>query len=499
MALMNQNQEYSTFGRHVGYIIIVNIAVLLLGLIQVPILTKGLGTTLYGTWSLIMVTISLIVPFAMLSFSMSVVRFLSAEKDIRIVREDFYSACTIVFTSGTIFSALLFFSSDYLAVSIFKDADVSSYIRLASVLVLINSMHTVILAFFRMRRWIGLYSILNLLTAVFRVGLIAAAILLGHKLNGVIIVVIINGALFSLFPLLIIFRQAGFQPPRFSHMKSYLKWGIPLTPNSAMLWIMSVSDRYMVSYFLGVSSAGVYSAAYAIGNYASFALMSLGIVLYPTISKAYDEGKRDETAKYLKYSVKYLMMIAIPSAFGLSILAKPLLQILTTSEFVPGYVIIPYVSSGAVLFCFYQTCVYIIHLVGKTHITVRLLGTAAALNIGLNLILIPRMGIVGAAIATLIAYGVLGILTLMVSRRYLKFDLSLFFILKSAIASAIMALCIYLFDPSSGTEVIISIVGGILIYFGVLLIIKGLSKSEIRFFLNFVRENLRRILWRDKQ
>jgi hypothetical protein len=71
--------------------------------------------------------------------------------------------------------------------------------------------------------------------------------------------------------------------------------------------------------------------------------------------------------------------------------------------------------------------------------------------------------------------------------------------LKSAIASAIMSLCIYLFDPSSGAEVIISIVGGILIYFGVLLIMKGLSKSEIRFFLNFVRENLGKLLWRDKQ
>jgi len=490
---MNQNQEYTIFGRHVGYVIIVTIAVLLLGLIQIPLLTKGLGTTLYGTWSLIMVTVSLIVPFAMLSFSSSIVRFLSAEKDIRIVKEDFYSACAIVFVSGAIFSILLFFLSDYLAVSIFKDADVSSYIRLASVLVLLNSLHTVILAFFRMRRRIGLYSILNLLYTVFQVGLIAASILLGYKLTGVIVVFIINGVLFNLVTLLIVLRQTGFQLPRFSHMKSYLKWGIPLTPNAAILWIINVSDKYMVSYFLGISSVGVYSAAYAMGNCTSFAVMPLGVVLYPTISKAYDEGNRDETANYLKYSIKYLMMIAIPSAFGLSILAKPLLQILTTPEFATGSAVVPWVAFGAALFCFYQICVYIIHLVGKTHITVRLLGTSAALNIGLNLILIPRMGILGAAVATLIAYGVLGVLTLMVTRRYLKFGLSLPFIAKSIFASAVMALSLWLINPQSTVWVIISILAGALIYFVVLLAIKGLSKQEIAFFTNFVKDNLRKI------
>jgi O-antigen/teichoic acid export membrane protein len=490
---MNQNEEYSLFGRHVGYVILVNLAILVLGLIQIPILTKGLGTTLYGTWSLIAVTVSLIVPFAMLGFGTSIVRFLAAETNIGKIRNDFFSACVIVFISGAAFSLLLFFLSDYLAVSIFKDTGAASYIRLASVLVLLNSLHTVVLAFFRMRRRIGLYSILNLFYSALQVGLITAAILLGYKLNGVIVVVIINGVLFNLATLLIILRQVGFQLPRFSHMKSYLKWGVPLTPNAAILWIINVSDKYMVSYFLGISSAGIYSAAYAIGNYASFALMPLGIVLYPTISKTYDEGNREETAKYLKYSFKYLMMLAIPSAFGLSILAKPLLKILTTPEFIAGSTVVPWVASGVVLFCFYQMGIHIIHLVGKTRITVRLLGTAAALNIGFNLLLIPRMGIAGAAIATLIAYGVLGLLTLIVTRRYLKFDLSPLFMAKSVFASAVMALCIWLINPQSLAWVIISILAGTLIYFAVLLAVKGLSRNEITFFINFIKDNIKKI------
>lgn len=489
---MEENQEYTTFGRQVGYIITANIAILLLGFIQIPILTKGLGATLYGTWSLITVTVSLIVPFAMLSFSTSIVRFLAAEKDKGRIRDDFLSACSIVFISGAVFSLLLFFLSDFLAASIFKDVNSSFYIKLASVLILLNSMHVLPLAFLRMRRRIGLYTILNLIYGASQVGLIIAAILLGYKLTGVIAAVIISGILFSLITLLIIFRQTGLQLPRFSHMKSYLKWGIPLTPNSAIMWIIRSSDRYMVSYFIGVTAAGIYGAAHTIGNYASFALMPLGTVLYPTISKHYDEERLDETRNYLKYSLRYLMMIAIPSAFGLSILARPVLQILTTPEFVPGSTVVPFVAFGAVLFCFYQICVYIIHLVGKTHITVRLLGTSAGLNILLNLILIPRLGIIGAAVATLIAYGVLGMLTLIVTRRYLKFDLSLPFILKSIFSSGIMTLCIWLIKPESIALVIISIFAGAAIYFALLLLIRGLSRQEIAFFMNFAKDNLRK-------
>ena len=490
---MKQNHEYPTFGRQVGYVIAANVAIFLLGLLRIPILTKGLGAHLYGTWSLISVTVSLIVPFAMLSFGMSIVRFLAAEKDKNTIREDFFSACSIVFISGIVFSLLLFFLSDLLAVSIFKDVNSSSYIKLGSVLILLNSLYLVLLAFFRMRRKIGLYNVLTLSQHGLQVGLIVVAILLGYRLGGVITSFIISGILVIVVSFFIIFRQIGFQLPRFSHMKAYLRWGVPLTLNSAILWIINVSDRYMVSYFLGIAAAGVYSAAYSIGQYASFALAPLGIVLYPTISKTYDEGNRDEAGNYLKYSLKYLMTIAIPAAFGLSILAKPLLRILTTPEFVTGSTVLPWVAFGAVLFCFYQICVYIIHLVGKTHIAVRRLGISAGLNIGLNLLFIPRMGILGAAIATLIAYGVLGMLTLIVTRRYLKFDLSLLFIAKSILASTVMTLCIWLINPESISMVIVSILAGITIYFGMIMLIKGLSRQEMKFFATFIRDNIRKM------
>jgi len=309
---------------------------------------------------------------------------------------------------------------------------------------------------------------------------------------GAIAAIMISGILLNLVLLFIILKQIGFQLPKFSHLKSYLKYGLPLTPNSAILWIINSSDRYMIGYFMGATATGIYSAAYGISQYSSFLLGPIMLVLFPTITKSYEEQNLSETRNYLKYSVKYFMMISIPSAFGISILARPILQLLTTSEFLPGSTIVPIVASGAIFFGFYHISMHIIHLVKKTKFVVMLLSTSAALNIVLNIILIPRMGILGAAVATLIAYGVLGMLALIVTRRYLKFDLSAPFMLKSVFSSVIMALCIWLIDPESAALIIISILVGIIIYFSVLLLIRGLSKEELVFFMNFFKDILRK-------
>lgn len=490
---MQRHAEYRAFGSQVGYVIAAHLAGRFLSLVRIPILTKALGATLYGTWSLISVTVSLVVPFAMLGLSMGVVRFLSAQKNDANVREDFSSALSTVFISGAAFSVLLFALADYLAVSILKDPGAALYVRLGSVLILLNSLQPVVLAFFRMRRRIGLYSTLSISQNVLQIGLLAAAIALGYSLYGAITATIASITLVTVVALLLIFREIGVAVPRFSNIKSYLRWGVPLTPNTALVWVMHTSDRYMVSYFLGVGAAGVYSASYGIGDYATFALAPLLTVLFPHASKTYDEGSPDETRSYLKHSLRYLMMISIPAAFGLSVLAKPLLQILTTPEFVAGSIVVPWVAFGTVLFAFRQICNLGIYMVNRTRISTALLGVSAALNVVLNLLLIPRVGILGAAVATLISYAMLAMLTLLVTRRYLKFDLSLHFIGKSLVSAGIMALCIGLIHPQSLWPVLICIVLGAVIYFAVLMALKGLSKGELIFFAGFVRDNLRKI------
>jgi O-antigen/teichoic acid export membrane protein len=491
---MEPIKEYSRFTRQVSYVLIGNIILVLLGFLQLPILTKGLGANLYGTWALINATIAFIAPFAALGFYEATVRFLAAETDRSRIRDDFTSALfSTVLISGIAFSLLLFFLSDYLAAHIFNDIQSSGYIRLASFMIPLTCMSAMTSSYLTAFRKMGLMATFTAAQSAVNVGLIYLFLRFGYSLNGVITATIVASLLFHLTLLFIILKQIGFKLPGFSRLKLFLSYGLPLTPTSAVLWIISSSNRYLISYYIGVTATGIYSAAYNIGWYTVFLITPITRLLFPTISKSYDEQNLVETRKYLKYSLKYFLMIAIPSAFGLSILAKPILQVLTTSEFVTGNTIVPFIAFSGVLSGVYEISVFIIHLVKKTKLVFMLLAISALLNIVLNIVLIPRMGLTGAATATLVAYGIVCILILIVTRRYLKFELSVPFILKSVFSSLIMAICIWRINPESIAWILASIFIGFVVYFAVLLLIRGLSKEERAFFVNFSKDNLRKV------
>ena len=73
--------EYKLFAQRVGLVGITTLIVNLRGLILIPILTKTLGADAYGIWSIIMITISLLSPLALLGLTTAMIRFLAAEKE----------------------------------------------------------------------------------------------------------------------------------------------------------------------------------------------------------------------------------------------------------------------------------------------------------------------------------------------------------------------------------------------------------------------------------
>lgn len=483
---MSSNTEYINYSRDISFVAIAQVVVSLLGFIRLPILTKWLGVELYGTLSLLLVTVSLITSLAMLGLTSAIVRFLAAEKEIKTIREGFFSAAFIVLVSGIFFSLILLLCSDFLAKSVFNGTNSSYFIKLGSFMVLTQALSRITSVFFRTFRQMKWYSSLMILKGMAEIGLIISFLVLGWQLKGVIIAILLSGAISIAISLSISVGQIGFRLPKFTVLKEYLKYGLPLIPNVAILWFILFSDRYMVGYFLGTGDVGIYTAGYNLSNLILFFLSPLGMVLFPTVAKLYDAGQIAQIKTYLKYSLKYLMLVTIPAAFGLSILATPLLKILTTPEFASGAIVIPFVAFSLVFYNFYQVCLYIIRLVKKTQLEVYLLSISAILNISLNLVLIPHIGIIGAAVATLLAYGMLGISTLFISFQYLKFDLEVPFLIKSVLSSTVMIFAIRVFDPKSITQVVISIGLGVLAYFGVIFLLRGFNRKEVDLFRELV-------------
>ncbi|MFC1998995.1 flippase [Chloroflexota bacterium] len=483
----SSNKQHLGFTKDLAYLAIAEGIVVLLKFSQLPILTKILpDSSLYGTWTLIFSTISMIAPIASLGLGLAMVRFLAAEKDLVKIREGFISIVFVVMCTGTIISLIFILCSDLFASSVLKDIGKSNLVKLASFVVLTHILSGLSIFFFRTFRRMKLYSGLIIMKSATELGLMALFLKLGWELSGIAIAVLISGALTITIALFIVIKRIGFSFPKFTELKIYLKYGLPLIFQNATLWIISSSDRYIIGAILDVDKVGIYSASYALANIMGHLLVPLSMVLFPTISKSYDDGDIDSVKTHLKHSFKYLMMLSIPAAFGLSMIASPLVLILTKPEYASGWVIIPFIAAGLVFYNFHRMGLYIIHLEKKTYLLPWLLGISAVLNIGLNVVFIPLLGIMGAALASLIAYAVLGILTVIVAFRYMRFDLGAIFIIKSIAASALMSLVIWVLSPSTTAEVILSILAGIAVYTATMFLLKGIGKKELVMLKNLI-------------
>ena len=473
--------SYKKFAQGIGLVSITNLLISLRGLILLPILTKTLSVCEYGIWAQVMVTISLFTPLVTIGLLSGIVRFLAAETEKKEIQEGLYSSLIVIFLFGILLSFLLFISSNFLSRTLFHTTEAIPLIKISAFIILIGALDQASLQFFRTRRQITKYSGFMLLESFVELGLITYLVLAGFGLFGAVISLLITKSIIFGLMLFVIISQIGMKLPNFTKIKPYLVFGLPMLPSYLFQWIISSSDRYVIGYFVDSASVGIYSAAYGIGGLILMFMAPISIVLYPTMLKLWEENKIEEVKIHLEYSMKYYLMLAIPSTFGLFLLAKQLLLILTTSQFVYGSIVIPIIAVSSIFSSFYSINMYILATVKKTKIIGISLGTAAVINIVLNIAFVPLIGIFGAAISTLISRLFLSLSMHYFSRTEIKFGFGLNFILKSIFASFVMSLLIFEYNPIGIINVLISIGFATGVYFGLLILLKGFSKDESRF------------------
>ena len=473
--------DYKLFVQRIGLVGITNVLIALSSLILLPIVTKSFTINDYGTFVIINTTISLIPAFASLGLPYTMVRFLSAEKDKEKIKEDFYSISGIVLVSSFIISALLFlFSKNVGAVLFNGDVNLA---MLVSIIVFLACINALLLNFFRTFQQMRRYSLILIVQTYLGVFLISYFAINGFGIFYAALGILIAN-IFSFFIMIIfIISNIGFKIPKFKNMREYLSFGLPTIPANLSSWIVDSSDRYVIGILLGSAFVGYYSPGYTLGNILVMVLAPFSILLPSVLPRYYEDNNTEKVRIFLKYSIKYFLLISIPSAFGLSILSKPILLILTTPAIaLNGYLVTPFVATSAVLFGFYAIAGNILILEKRTKIMGSIWLIAAVLNLSLNIIFVPYFGILGAAAITLIAYLAAFILTILYSSKFFKFDFDLNFIIKSFVASVLMSGIIVYLNPYGILNVVIAVVIGAVVYFVLLLIFKGIQKDEFQFF-----------------
>ncbi|NQE44790.1 putative flippase AglR, partial [ANME-1 cluster archaeon GoMg2] len=466
-----------------------NIIVSLRGLILLPILTKTIGTELYGVWTQILVTISLLVSIGLLGLITAMIRFFAGEKDKDKIRQDFYAIFTLITLFSVLLASIFFVFSEPLAIAFFGGSSSITFVRLLSPIIILTTLDTIGIEFFRAFQQMKKYAGLSILQQILEIIFISYAVLSGYSLFGALLSLIVVRAFLLLLGFLFINSQIGLGRPNLnlSVLKPYLSFGLPLLPAGMAYWVINLSDRYVIGFFLGMTSVGIYAAAYNIGSVIGTFMGPISTNLFPTISNLYENNRMVELKTYLKYSLKFYLMFAIPSLFGLTVLSKSLLATLTTSEFLSAYLVVPIVALGVILFSGSVIFLNILMLLKRTKAIGLTYGVTALINLILNIFLVPLIGILGAAISTLMTFFAFTIIIRILSFKELPFEVDLTFISKSFIASIPMALVVWKLNPYGVVNILISVGIAVTIYFGFLILLRGFTKDEYGFLRQFIR------------
>lgn len=473
---------YEKFLKHVAGIGIANLIIAVQGILLIPIITKYLGAHNYGIWVQLMLIVALLVPLSMLGLDAAVIRFLVGEKDKEKISEGFFSSTSIVALFSLILALFTFLLSDSISFYLFTDSSLSNLIRITGAILVVQSLNQMGLTLFRTFRRIKTYSILTIFQRIAELLLLAYIVFSGYDLLVMLLGVLIIRIAFTSIIFSIIVSSIGFTPPHFYNIKAYLSYCLPLMVVLSFAIIISSSDRFVIGYLLGPASVGIYSVSYSISTMIGFIAAPISFVMFPTLTKLWEENDIEGVKSHLKLVFKFFSILTIPIVFGLSILSKQIILILSTPEFVPAYNLIPIIGAGYFFFaCFSQIGEYILFLLKKTKVIGLLFMFFGFLNLVFTFLFVSQIGILGAAIATFLSYFFLEISILYIAFKYVFIDLDLFSIMKSITASAIMSIFLWTFDPIGILNVFFAVVVGMLIYLGVLFLLRTFNNEEIAF------------------
>ena len=198
-------------------------------------------------------------------------------------------------------------------------------------------------------------------------------------------------------------EQLGLQFDR-ALLRKMQGFGLPLVPSALALWAINFIDREFVSYYKGNGEVGIYSTAIKIGSVVTFVMLAFRTA-WPAFAYSIDDDRAARRA--YSFVLTYLLMFASWLSLGLGALAPWLVHALANSRYHRA-------DKGVALlaFAFAIYAGYTVLAIGsgrarRTQLNWVVTGIGAVANVGLNFWLIPRYGMVGAAISTAAAYVVL--------------------------------------------------------------------------------------------
>lgn len=404
------SSPYRSLGKNTAIFAIGTFGSKAISFFMLPVFTRVLTQADYGKIDIITTSISLLLPLLTLNIVEAVFRFTLDKGSLEEKQAIFTSALTVG-TAG--FLCLLCF------IPVFIHFGVSGQLLVAFLaLFLIDIIHGITKVLIRAEQRLRLFAVSDIIhTAVFAsTGIVLVAVLkmgvIGYLSSQIIAVTISTAVLF-------LFGSVGkyIAPSAFkvAQIKVMIKYSLPLVPNALAWWIMSASDRYMLAFFLGFSSTGIYAVAHKF----PMLLSVLNGVFYQAWQiSSIDQFNSPDRKQFYSDIFRALSTLMFLGTIAFSLALRPFVILMTGEGFQEAWRFVPFLILGTVFHSFSQFFGVGYLAAKKTGGAFRTSGIGAAANIGTNLLLIPLIGIQAASISTAMAFFIMWIARLIETRKY---------------------------------------------------------------------------------
>lgn len=487
MTLKNSINQIK-FAKDVVWIALFNIFSVLTGLISLPILTKIYGAELYGLWALILAAVGLFGAILTLHLGTALIRYFSGYTKKEDLSQAFSNMFSLILILTLIVLSIVTYFKIPISSLIFSNSIYSNYVPITFLWAGSTAIFSFLIAYLRSRDKIKEISLIQILWVSFKILAMFILALLGYSLYIIIISQIIGDILFSIFIVIYSKNDLDIVLPKFNNMGGYLRFCLPQIPTEIQLWVVNSIDKYFIVFYLGLVKTGLYSVSYSLGSLLSLFYIPISFVIFPVIAELWEQGKKNEVNKYLENSIKLFLLFSIPAAMMFSILSKQIISILTSSVFQTNSFLILIIAFSTICLGIYQINSYIILLVEKTKWIPFIILLCALINVSLNLILIPVIGIMGAAVSTFFSYLVLAFIVTIWASKAVDYKFDLKFLTKIVISSIFASLFLNFFANDNILIIIIATIIGILIYFIFLTLFDTFSEKEKEFLVKIIKD-----------
>lgn len=344
-----------------------------------------------------------------------------AKKDFK--KRDIVISSSLVFYTliGVIIGIAFYFSSDYIGLYIFKDENVVRPLKIASIALpfgMLVAVYTGIFQGFKRLEYMGVTLVLEqVLRIIFAVLLLTLGLSAVNATFGSTL-----GFIFVLPIPFLLFKKMGLKlsPYSFREFKKIFRFSLPVSATGLAAFVLAYIDILLLGHFFSAREVGIYSAASPTSRLVMAFSSALYAVMLPSISEINAKHDIIELKKYVKYAYRLSIGILVPVTIVSVFFSSTIVTTLFGASYAAAARPFEILVVGTAFLGIFTLNSSIFQGMGRPKIPMVILTFTAVSDVALNLVLIPRFEIMGAAYSSTLSFVFAGLCSTILLRFYLN-------------------------------------------------------------------------------